>query len=161
MEKVIKKTDILEDVKELDRKVRSKIVYDKLSDIKKWAREIAELKQKTQFLLEELGVETEDIKRLIDYANNSPDAQLSKDDLEEMKDEVKDMITESKEKVHTKMLDYSAPYIMTSSVGGTATVGTYTASGTTSGNTWITNDTNTSNANTREASDNSISFSVK
>jgi mevalonate kinase len=55
------KKDILEEVKEIDRRVRAKIVYDKISTIKSWAREIAELKEKTQVLLEELGVETEDI----------------------------------------------------------------------------------------------------
>ena len=142
----VEKKDILEEVKELDRKVRAKIVYDKLVDIKSWAREIAELKLKTQFLLEELGVEAEDIKRLIDYATNSPEAQISKDDLADLKDEVKEMISESKEKVHKKMADSPYAYVMTASTGGmTGTGGTYTTSSSTADNmgaaTWTSSGT--------------------
>lgn len=94
-----KPKDILEDIKEVDRKVRTRIVYDKLEDIKEWAKTISELKQKTQMLLEELGVETEDIKRLIDYATNSQEAQLSKEDLEDLKEEVKDLIKEGRREI--------------------------------------------------------------
>jgi hypothetical protein len=139
----VEKKDILEEVKELDRKVRAKIVYDKLVDIKSWAREIAELKLKTQFLLEELGVEAEDIKRLIDYATNSPEAQINKDDMADLKDEVKEMIAESKEKVHKKMADSPMAYVMTAGSGNmtnTAYPATYTvtsgSTGTGSTATW-------------------------
>jgi hypothetical protein len=103
MEKLEKKKDILEDVKELDRKVRAKVVYEKISDIKEWAKEISTLKQKTQLLLEELGVETEDIKRLIDYATNSPEAQLTKSDLDNLRESVKDIIKDSKKKAQKKI----------------------------------------------------------
>jgi hypothetical protein len=127
----VEKKDILEEVKELDRRVRAKIVYEKLSDIKRWAREIAELKQKTQFLLEELGVEDADIKRLIDYATNSPEAQLSKKDIADLKDGVRDMIADSKKKVEKKMVEYQPyAYAMTASNGNMTTGGTYTVSST-------------------------------
>lgn len=100
-----KKKDILEDVKEVDRKVRAKIVYNKIGEIKEWAREIAELKEKTQMMLEELGVEKEDIKRLIDYATNSPEAQLTDEDKKELRDEIKNDIFEGKKKVQEKVSD--------------------------------------------------------
>ena len=132
-EKRVEKKDILEEVKELDRRIRSKIVYEKLDDIKQWAREIAELKQKTQLLLEELGVEDADIKRLIDYATNSPEAQLSKDDIADIKDEVKDEIADSKKKLNKELVDnmsfMCAPDVKLNSMGG------YYAYATTSGST--------------------------
>ena len=113
----LEKKDILEEVKELDRKVRSKIVYDKLSDVKQWAKEIAELKLKTQFLLEELGVEVEDVKRLIDYATNAPEYQLDKEDIADLKDEVREMIAESKTKVQRNFPDYpGSAYVMHTSI---------------------------------------------
>lgn len=101
----VEKNDILEDVKAVDRKVRAKIVYEKMSEIKDWAKEIATLKEKTQMLLEELGVESMDIKRLIDYATNSPEAQLTKNELEELREEVREEIDESKGKAKKKLAD--------------------------------------------------------
>jgi len=128
----VEKKDILEEVKELDRQVRAKIVFEKLGEIKKWAREIAELKLKTQFLLEELGVEDADIKRLIDYATNSPEAQLDKDDVADLKDEVRDMIASSKKKIEKKMAE-TIPYAYVMSASGVdnmTTGGSYTTSST-------------------------------
>lgn len=99
----VEKSDILEDLKEVDRKVRAKIVYEKMSDIKDWAKEIATLKEKTQMLLEELGVEAVDVKRLIDYATNSPEAQLSKSEREDLREEIRDDIKSSREKTQKKV----------------------------------------------------------
>ena len=140
----VEKKDILEEVKELDKQVRTKIVYEKLGNIKKWAKEIAELKFKTQFLLEELGVDEADIKRLIDYATNSPEAQLDKEDKADLKDEVRDTIASSRKKIEKKMAE-SVPYAYVMSAGAVdnMTTGgdyTYTSSSGTSADgttTWV------------------------
>jgi len=139
-----KKKDILEDVKELDKKVRAKVVYSKLKDIKSWAWDIAALKMKTQLLLEELGVEEADIKRLIDYSTNSQEAQLTKSDIEEIKDEVKEMVDRSKKKIEDKVEEH-LPYAMFATTG-TLTGGTVWSdwgnnTGTTTGSSYDTTPT--------------------
>jgi len=132
-----KKKDILEDVKEVDRRVRAKIVYDKIGKIKEWAKEVASLKEKTQVMLEELGVETADIKRLIDYATNSPEAQLTDADKKEIRDGVKEEVKEGREKVQKKVLDSTV--FLASGGLGTQTIGTGGTAGTGWGDTTTTN----------------------
>jgi L-serine deaminase len=139
-----KKKDILEDVKEVDRKVRAKIVYDKIDDIKSMAKKIAELKEKTQVLLEELGVETEDVKRLIDYATNSPEAQLSEADKKEIRDDIKEEISESKEEVR-KIVKEQAPTLNYYNASGDGT--TLSATGGAMGMSAITGSTYTNCTN--------------
>jgi len=117
-EKIEKKPDVLEDVKEVDRKIRAKILYKKIGDIKEWAKEIATLKEKTELLLEELGVEKEDIKRLIDYATNSPEAQLTDADKKDLRETVKKEVIKFKDKAKEKIDDMPIiDYPQASSIG--------------------------------------------
>jgi len=129
-----KKQDILEDVKDFDRRIRTRMVYKKLDDLKEWAKTIATLKEKTQVLLEELGVEKDDIKRLIDYVTNSDEAQLKESDKENIRREVKESIKSTKKKVEEK--DLTPVWLNgTTTTCGSTTCGTsgyyatYTATG--------------------------------
>ena len=89
-----KELNILDDVKDYDRKVRTKIVYKKLDTLKEWAKTIVELKEKTEMMLQELKVEDADIKRLIDYVNSQ--VELTLEDKEKLRKEVKSSIESAK-----------------------------------------------------------------
>jgi hypothetical protein len=125
MEKQNKKKDILEGIKEIDKEARTKMVYVKLKTLKEWARTILELKEKTQIMLEELGVETEDIKRLIDYVNSTQ--ELTEKDKKELREEIKDDVEEEKEEVTEKLIKdlekkhFNQAYTMTASAGTATT----------------------------------------
>ena len=96
-----KKANILDEVKELDKKVRKHLVYKNLRVMKKWARDVLETKEKTRMLLEELGVAKEDIKRLIDYVNS--EVELTDEDRKDIRDKVKGIIEEEKKEIEDEI----------------------------------------------------------
>lgn len=88
--------DVLDQIKEIERAVKAQTLIKILSSLKQYAREILELKEKTTASLEELGISEADIKRVIDFINNSPEVQLTENDKKKLREEVKQSVASKK-----------------------------------------------------------------
>jgi hypothetical protein len=90
--------DLLDEVKQIERAIRAKALAKMLTTLKEKAHEILELKEYTNAVLEELGVEEADKKRLIDWINSLDQVKLSKNNKESIRDNAsKDVHKERKE----------------------------------------------------------------
>lgn len=88
--------DVLDQIKAIERAVKAQTLMKILSSLKKYAREILVLKEKTTIMLEELGISDTDAKRIIDFINNSSEVQLSETDLKKIREEMKETVSEKK-----------------------------------------------------------------
>lgn len=97
-EKKIVKHDILDDVKEAEKKIKRAAFLKMIPKLKTMAAEVNILKKKAELMLEEVGLDEKDIKRVIDFINSLPSVELSDKDIKELKEGVKDDVDESKRK---------------------------------------------------------------
>jgi len=81
--------DILDEVKKIEKMVQVAALRKMLVDIKKKARQILELKEETTYVLDELGISTEDSKRIIDFVNSLGEVKLSEEDKKDLRQRVK------------------------------------------------------------------------
>src|SRR5260221_12827623 len=65
-----KEFDVLDQVRRLEKFRKAQVLVESIEEIKELAKEVLELKEKTNVLLEEIGLSVEDIKRVIDYVNS-------------------------------------------------------------------------------------------
>ena len=94
------KTDILEDVKRAEKKVKAKLLLKKISELKEIAYEVNKLKAKMQIILEELDVSDKDAKRVIDYINEKSEVKLSDEDKRAIKKEVREDVSDKKDTLY-------------------------------------------------------------
>lgn len=114
--------DVLEQVKKIDKAVKAKLLIEKISIIKEFAREVNELREKSNAMLEELGLSPKDIKRVIDYVNELPEVKLSERDKIEIRDEMHNNISVEKTKTEKSLRDVDIEKLLTSTItttGGT------------------------------------------
>lgn len=98
--------DILDDVKRVERAVKAKLLMNAISEIKERAREILELKEETTMILEEIGIDEKDIKRIIDFINNS--VSLTQSDKDKIRQSIKNEKEKDSEKIEKEII--SSPY---------------------------------------------------
>jgi len=116
-EEKVEKDDILSEVKKVEKLVKAQLLIKTLSDVKKKAREIVELKEETDAILEEIGLSAEDAKRVIDYVNSLKSVQLSESDKKEIREDTKKTVENMRESAEKKIEEKSfIPHIMSSSV---------------------------------------------
>ena len=108
------KLDILEDVKKIERFKKAQVLAEAIGEIKSYAKEVLVLKEKTDLLLEEIGISKEDSKRIIDYVNSL--AKLTEVDKKDIREEVKRVKSKKEEKVEEKMEKNPYPFLNTTSV---------------------------------------------
>jgi len=100
-----KKYDVLDSVKEMEKRTKALMLLDAVSKIKGMAREVLELKEETAIILDELGVSKIDSKRIVDFVNSLSDIKLSDKDKEIMREEVKSDIKSGKVGAEAKARD--------------------------------------------------------
>jgi transcriptional regulator with AAA-type ATPase domain len=105
MEKNKKQKDILEDIKEIDKMVKIHLLRENIGEIKKMAKDIIKIKKKTELILEDIGIDNDDIKRIIDFVNSLDSTKLTDDNISELKKEVKNRNKEKKEKIEENIND--------------------------------------------------------
>lgn len=98
-----KKDDILDQVRKAERAVKMHLLMRQLATLKKIAREVLMAKEESRLILQDVGVSEEDIKRVIDFINSSPEVQLSKDDVEELRNKVRGKGKKEREDIQEKI----------------------------------------------------------
>ena len=101
MEKETQKEDILDSIKKVEKVVKVQLLMKSLEELKKKAKKVLELKQESTWLLEEVGVDTKDIKRVIDFINES--VKLTEEDIKDIQRNVKSFLRDKKEYVQRDM----------------------------------------------------------
>lgn len=107
--KEVKEVDVLDDFRKVEKTVRQRALASSMKLFKEKATAIMRLKEETIALLEALGIQESDMKRVIDFVNSLPDVQLSESDKRVIREE---MLAESK-KQKKKAVDKieESPYI--------------------------------------------------
>lgn len=98
-----KTTDILDDVKKAEKVVKAQLLVKKIGELKKLAKDVLLAKEKSKIILEEIGIKDKDIKRIIDFVNESEDVKLTKADKENLKDDIQDDCVEERKKIMRKI----------------------------------------------------------
>jgi hypothetical protein len=83
------KIDILEDVKNIEKKAKAKLLIETTIELKKKIKQIAKLKLECDIALEEVGISKEDRKRIIDFLKDLPESQVDKDEIKQMQKDKK------------------------------------------------------------------------
>lgn len=81
-----KQPDILDDIRAMERMTKRLVLIKMLSEIKKMAHDILELKEKGLVLLEEVGISKEDSKKIIDFVNSQSSVKLSESDIKSIRE---------------------------------------------------------------------------
>ncbi len=84
-----KENDVLDHIKRAEKVIKTNLLIKQMSELKKLARELLEVKERSVMILEDIGVEEVDIKRVIDFINNSPEVQLTESDKKELREKVR------------------------------------------------------------------------
>lgn len=90
MEKTEQKTpDVLDHIKKAEKAIKTNLLIKQMGTLKSLARELLEIKERSVMILEDVGVEEVDIKRVIDFINSSPEVQLTESDKRELREKVR------------------------------------------------------------------------
>lgn len=103
-----KQPDVLDQLKAVEKRAKLHLLLKKVVAIRKMAREINYLKEKSQLTLEALGIDEKEIKRIIDYVNEQPGVKLSADDRKQLRDDINKTVDDEKrqgEEQITKLLE--------------------------------------------------------
>jgi len=95
--------DVLDTIKEAEKKTKARVLLKSLTEIKGMTRSILELKEKTIIMLEEIGMSEEDIKRVIDFVNSV--VILSESDKKDIRDNIKKELSKVKERADEKVIE--------------------------------------------------------
>ena len=95
--------DILDDIKNAEKKIRRASFLKMIPKLKKMATELNIIKAKSKMMLEEVGLDEKDIKRVIDFINQIPSVELSKSELETLRESVKEDISDEKKEIEKQM----------------------------------------------------------
>lgn len=123
MSKETQEVDVLDQVKKIDKAVRAKLLIEKIALLKKYAREVNELKEKSMIVLEELGLSDKDMKRIIDYVNELPEVKLSERDKKDLRDGIHEEMSEEKNEVEKTLREVDLEKLIGSSTTSTWNMG--------------------------------------
>ena len=126
-----KKEDILDSIKKIEKTVKLHVLLKSLEELKQKAKRVMELKEEAAALLEEADVNPKDIKRVIDFVNES--IKLTDDDKVEirkkMKEFVKDKKNDTQKEINKSPFYFGGATGSNSSITGSANCFTATTSG--------------------------------
>lgn len=111
-EKTEKTHDILEDLRGAEKAVKAQLLVKQLSVLKGLARDIFEAKEQSVMILEEIGVNKEDVKRIVDFVNSMPSVQLTENDFKDLREKVKSNLSSDRKKVEQKVEESMEKYIL-------------------------------------------------
>ena len=100
-----KAPDILDEVKAAESATRKIMLIKTLGQLKKMAKDVLELKEKTQALISELGISAEDSKRLIDFINNLSAVKLTESETKAAQDWAKQQVAGKRKDAEEKVED--------------------------------------------------------
>lgn len=90
MENTEQKTpDVLDHIKKAEKVIKTNLLIKQMGTLKALARELLEIKERSVMILEDVGVEEVDIKRVIDFINSSSEVQLTDQDKKELREKVR------------------------------------------------------------------------
>lgn len=104
-----KETSTLDSLKRLEEQKKKQVLAKILSKAKENAKEILSLKERYHIYMEELGISKKEAKAIIDWINSLPDVQLTKEDKESLRDEVREELSEKKKDVEKKIEESCSP----------------------------------------------------
>lgn len=87
-----KQPDILDEIRGLDKMVRKFLLIRLLAHVKFVSKKILRYKEGIRSVLAEAGIPEEDIKRIIDFVNESPEVKLTEQELKEARQESRDFV---------------------------------------------------------------------
>lgn len=105
-------SDVLEDIKKIDKAIKAKVLIEQITNIKKLAKKMNQLRYETTCILNELDVSEKDQKRIIDYVNELPEVKLSEDDEAEIEDKAHRSVKGNKEEVEETVRGTQLPQII-------------------------------------------------
>lgn len=142
MEEVKKEMDVLDHIKKAEKVIKTNLLIKQMGELKKLARELLEIKEKSVMILEDVGVEEADIKRVIDFINSSPEVQLTENDKKEIRERVRQQGRSKRQEVQREI--ESHPFLGNGSLtGGFGNTYLTSATGANTTATWV-GGTNTS-----------------
>lgn len=129
------KTDVLDQIKAQEKRIKARLLLKQIIVLKKLARDILEAKERTNLILEDVGVKEEDAKRIIDFINSHDDVQLSDQDKIELKDEIKSKGKEKRQDIQKEEEKHVNEGVITTGLYYTNAVGGSNITAGTSGTT--------------------------
>ena len=105
MSKEQEKKDILDDVKDLERKKKKLLLLKAITQLKDLCKDVKLIKKECEIILKEINVSDDDIKRIIDFVNSLPDTEVTEDDVKEIKDKVKGNLDNEKDEISETVLE--------------------------------------------------------
>lgn len=116
------KNTVLDQVKQIEKRNKARLLIKTLTQLKKFARDIYIMKEKTNLLLDNIGVSEKDSKAIIDFINSLPEVQLSEENKKDLKEDIKEEIVDKRKEIEREvekdpMLQYmnlSSPMYKTS-----------------------------------------------
>lgn len=94
-----KEVNIIDQVKEIERKKKEALLIKSIQKLKVVAKEAIKAKRKMKAYLDELGLSEGDQKKLIDYINSQDEVQLTRKEKDDIKEEVKRDLSGERKKV--------------------------------------------------------------
>ena len=129
-----KSIDVLDQIKNIEKTVKAKMLIQSISELKKMCKEVSTLKEKCVITLEEIGIDEVDIKRIIDFVNELPEVKLTSDDKKSIRDTIKNSTKNQRENVAKKIGEeidlHNYNYISAAGTTSTANSIGYTTSAT-------------------------------
>ncbi len=101
-----KKNDVLDHIKKAEKVIKTNLLIKQMGQLKTLARELLEIKERSVMILEDVGVEDADIKRVIDFINSSPEVQLTEGDKRELREKIRREGKSKRQDVQREMEQY-------------------------------------------------------
>jgi len=115
--------DILDQVRIMEKNVKARMLMKKIVELKELCKDIKEDKEECVIILQEIGIDEKDIKRIIDFINNSADVDLTEEDKKQIRERVKKNVKNERERLNEKvseMMTSTSPSISKSWCGSDA-----------------------------------------
>lgn len=111
MKKEINQPDILDQVRKAEKVIKTHLLIKRIAALKVLAKEVRSAKKEAHLLLEDIGIEGKDVKRVIDFVNDLPETQLSREDVKKIKNKVRRETKEVREEIQEKMEEAPIPFV--------------------------------------------------
>lgn len=98
-----KEFDAFEAVRKHEKLVKARLFIKSLEQIKKLSREILESKEKCLAILEEVGIKDAEIKKVIDFVNET--VKLTEEDRKDIRQSIKKSVKSDKEDANKKVIE--------------------------------------------------------
>jgi len=116
-----KEGDVLDELRRIDKAVKAKVLVERITHLKKLARQMNELREETNATLDELGLSKSDAKRVVDYVNESPSVKLTQAEKTKINERVASAINRVRSDVVNDVNDVNVSQLMTYIDGSTTT----------------------------------------